>query len=353
MIMKIRDLANLIFAFCFLLCGFVGEVNAKLKVVTTLPDYASLAEFIGGERVSVQAIVRGDQDAHFIRPRPSFATAVRDADVLVATGLDLELWLQTVIDNSGNRGIRSGQSGYVSASTGMHLLEKTNVLSRSEGGLHIYGNPHVTTSPINMKVAAENITTGLIKNDPEGKEIYRGNLERLCRELDERLFGKELVKILSGEVLCELSQQGRLWRFLEENDYQGNKLIGYLGGWMKKMEPVRNLSLITYHANWVYFTKLFGLRTAGTIEPKPGIEPSPRHIAELLKTMESEDVRVILAVDYFDRRKIESVVSRSGAKAAIVSFYVGGEPGTEDYFKLVDHWLDCILEAAKESGATN
>jgi ABC-type Zn uptake system ZnuABC Zn-binding protein ZnuA len=125
----------------------------KLCIVTTLPDYGFFAELIGGDRVSVKSIVRGDQDAHFIRPKPSFSTALRNADVLVATGLDLELWLQTVIDNCGNGRIRSGQVGYVAATAGMKLLEKPQAISRVEGGVHIHGNPHVTCSPINMKVA--------------------------------------------------------------------------------------------------------------------------------------------------------------------------------------------------------
>lgn len=153
--------------------------QTHLNVVTTLPDYAFFTKEIGGDKVSVKAIVRGDQDAHFIRPKPSFATALRQADVFVATGLDLELWAQTVIDNSGNGKIRSGQAGYVSASTGMNLLEKPKTMSRAEGGVHIYGNPHVTCSPVQMKVAARNIATGLIKNNPEGKDIYLQNLKQL------------------------------------------------------------------------------------------------------------------------------------------------------------------------------
>ncbi len=320
----------------------------NLYVVTTLPDYAFLAKEIGGSRVSVKAIVGGDQDAHFIRPKPSFATALRKADVLIATGLDLELWLQTVIDNSGNSKIRSGQNGYVAATYGMKLLEKPTVISRIEGGLHIYGNPHVTCSPINMKIAAANVTIGLIKNDPAGKEFYQQNLLKLQKGFDEHLFGPELVEMLGGDTLCSLAEQDKLIPFLKEQNFEDKPLIEYLGGWMKKMLPLRGTPIVTYHKNWIYFVKLFGLEEVGTVEPKPGIPPSPKHVTELVNVMRQRDVRIILAANYFDEQKIRTVASRVNAEAVIVPIYVGGVSDTDSYFKLVDYWIDGLLKAAKD-----
>lgn len=319
-----------------------------LLVVTTLPDYAFFAKVIGGERVSVRSIVRGDQDAHFIRPKPSFATALRKADVLVATGLDLELWLQTVINNSGNSKIRSGQSGYVSASAGMRLLEKPKVISRAEGGVHIYGNPHVTCSPINMKVAASNIATGLIKNDPEGKEAYLKNLKTLHQQIDEQLFGRKLVEILGSDILCSLAEQDKLIPFLKEHKFEGKPLIEYLGGGMKKTLPLRGKPIVTYHKNWVYFISLFGLEEAGTVEPKPGIPPSPKHVTGLIKMMQQRNIGIILAANYFDEQKIKTVAKRTGAEAVIVPLYVGGVKKVDDYFKLVNFWIDGLLKAAEK-----
>ncbi len=330
----------------------VTGVCAKphLNVVTTLPDYASLAKLIGGDRVSIKSIVRGDQDAHFIRPKPSFATALRNADVLVATGLDLELWVQTVVDNSGNRKIRSGQAGYVSASAEMKLLERPKTLSRAEGGVHIYGNPHVTCSPIQMKIAARNIATGLIKNDPEGKEVYLQNLKKLHRRIDERLFGSKLVDILGSDILCSLAEQDKLITFLQEQKFEGRPLIEYLGGWMKTMLPLRGTPLVTYHKNWIYFVRLFGLEEAGTVEPKPGIPPSPKHVANLINLMRERNIGIILAANYFDEQKIRTVAARTNAEAVIVPLYVGGGAGVDDYFELVDHWIDGILRAAEKKG---
>jgi len=338
-------------ALFFLATNLYAKTN--LNVVTTLSDYASFAKVIGSDRVSVKSIVRGDQDAHFIRPKPSFATALRGADVLVATGLDLELWVQTVIDNSGNGKIRSGQVGYVSASTGMNLLEKPKTMSRAEGGVHVYGNPHVTCSPIQMKVAARNIATGLIKNDPEGKEIYLQNLKELHNRIDERLFGKKLVEMLGGDTLCSLAEQDKLIQFLQEQKFEGKPLIGYLGGWMGEMLPLRGTLIVTYHKNWIYFVKLFGLEEAGTVEPKPGIPPSPKHVTSLINLMKERNIGIILAANYFDEQKIRTVATRTGAEAVIVPLYVGGADGTEDYFKLVDFWVDGLLKAAEKKGILN
>jgi len=327
--------------------------EAGLNVVTTLPDYAFFAKEIGADRVSVKAIVRGDQDAHFIRPKPSFATALRKADVFVATGLDLELWVQTVIDNSGNGNIRSGQSGYVSASTGMNLLEKPKTMSRAEGGVHVYGNPHVTCSPIQMKVAARNIAIGLIKNDPEGKKVYLQNLKELQGKIDESLFGKKLVEMLGGDTLCSLAEKDKLIPFLQEQQFEGKPLIGYLGGWMGKMLPLRGAPIVTYHKNWIYFVKLFGLEETGTVEPKPGIPPSPKHVTGLINLMKERNLGIILAANYFDDQKIKTVAARTNSEAVIVPIYVGGADGTEDYFKLIDYCVDGLLKAAKKKGILN
>jgi len=327
-----------------------GSAASPLQVVTTLPDYAVLARAIGGERVSVTHIVQGDQDAHFIRPKPSFVNMVRKADVLVATGLDLELWLSTVVDKSGNRRVRSGQVGYVSTSHGMVLLEKPTTISRAEGGVHIYGNPHVTCSPLQMRIAARNIATGLIKNDPEGKEVYQENLAAFCSEMDQRLFGERLVEILGGDSLTALAQKDALIPFLEGQTLDGAPLADSLGGWMHAMLPLRGIPIVTYHKNWVYFLKLFGMEEAGTVEPKPGIPPSPRHVTELVEMMRGRDIKIILAANYFDEQKIRTVANRVDAEAVIVPLYVGGEPEVADYFQLVDCWIERLSNAARTKG---
>jgi zinc/manganese transport system substrate-binding protein len=327
-----------------------AQQATALRVVTTLPDYAFFARAIGGDQVTVKAIVRGDQDAHFIRPKPSFAIALRKADVLISTGLDLELWLQTVINSSANPRIYSGKTGYVSAAHGMTLLERPTMMSRAEGGLHIYGNPHITCSPVLMKRAARNIADGLAKNDAPNRAFYMQKLKELQQEIDERLFGPDLVKILGGDTLCDLAQRDQLIPFLREQSFADKPLIEYLGGWCKAMLPLRGTSIVTYHKNWVYFIKLFGLFEAGTVEPKPGIPPSPRHVTSLIESMKKNKIKIVLAANYFDQQKVRSVAARVDAEAVIVPMYVGGGDNTESYFELFDHWVHCLVTAAGKKG---
>ncbi|MFC1793642.1 metal ABC transporter substrate-binding protein [Planctomycetota bacterium] len=324
--------------------------RGRLQVVTTLSDYAVLAKAIGGERIDVQSIVHSVQDPHHIRPKPSFVHMVMKADVLIATGLDLELWLPTVVNRSGNKHVRSGEIGYVAVSQGIDLVDKPKVLSQAEGDVHVFGNPHITTSPINTKQVAWNIATGLIKNDPQGKVYYEANLKELHDELDKRLFGEELVKLLGGDTLCRMAEKGNLIEFLQENKLQRKPLIDKLDGWMGRMLPLRGIPMVVYHKNWSYFLDLFGLEEAATIESKPGIPPSARSVTSLVKMMHDDNIRIIFAANYFDEHKVKTVANRTGAEAVVVPLFVGGVPGTESYFQLVDYWINGLLEAAKKTG---
>ena len=327
-----------------------SQNRGHLQVVTTLSDYAVLAKAIGGERVAVNSIVHSVQDPHHIRPKPSFVNMVMKANVLISTGLDLELWLPTVVNRSGNKNVRSGEIGYVAVSQGIELVDKPKVISQIEGDVHVFGNPHITTSPINTRQVAWNIATGLIKNDPQGKAFYEQNLKKLQNELDKRLFGEELVKLLGGETLCRLAEKDKLIDFLQQNKLQGKPLIDKLDGWMKKMLPLRGTPIVIYHKNWSYFLKLFGLKEAATIESKPGIPPSAKHVTYLVKMMQDDNIRIILAANYFNEHKVRTVANKTGAEAVIVPLFVGGVPGTEDYFQLVDYWVNSLLKAAKNAG---
>jgi len=217
-------------------------------------------------------------------------------------------------------------------------------------GLLEHGNPHITCSPPNMKTAARNITIGLIRNDPAGKECYEANLEAFLKEIDRRLFGQELVELLGAETLFSMAEKGALLPFLERQKFRGTPLIDYLGGWMKRMLPLRGMEIVTYHKNWVYFLTLFSVKEAGTVEPKPGIPPSPRHVTELVDLMRVKGIRIILAANYFDEQKIRTVAKRVGAVPVIVPLYVGGEEGVDDDFQLVDLWTKRMVEAAAKVG---
>jgi ABC-type Zn uptake system ZnuABC Zn-binding protein ZnuA len=326
-----------------------GFAAPKLNVVTTLSTYADIAKKIGGEKITVSYIVPGDQDAHFVRPKPSYAVLLNKADVFVSTGLDLELWVPSLVDMAKNDRIRSGQPGYVAAYDGIELLDKPDVLSRSEGGLHIYGNPHIITSPLNFKVIAENIAIGLEKNDPANKEFYRKNLKKFRDEIDNRVFGAELVKLMSGKLLTRLALKGNLISFLEAKEFKGEKLIGKLGGWLKEGMIFRGRNIVAYHKNWEYFRRLFGINIIGYVEPKPGIPPSPKHVEELVGEMKKNDVRVLLAASYFSKKRVTEICDKVNAIPVVVPMGTYSSRETSDVFGLVDYWVSSLKKAFQEA----
>lgn len=321
-----------------------GASAAPLQVVTTLSAYAAIAQAVGGDRVVAQSIARGDEDAHFIKPKPSYALMLRRADLFVTTGLDLELWAPTLVDKSGNRAIADGQPGFVSASQGVPLLEVPASASRAGGDIHVFGNPHVFTSPLNAKVIAANVAAGLKRVDPEHAAVYDANLRAFQQRIDRALYGEELVNLLGAETLDPLARQGQLIEFLSGRDYQGRKLIDLLGGWMKQGLAFRGKKIVTYHKNWIYFIQLFGLQVVDYVEPKPGIPPSPQHVLRLIQTVRDQEIRVILAANYFDPRKPREIAERTGARAVIVPLGPGAD-GVDDYFELIDLWASRLAAA--------
>jgi zinc/manganese transport system substrate-binding protein len=321
----------------------------KVKVITTITTYADVVRQIGGDKVEVKAIVEGDQDAHYVTPKPSFAVWLSRADMFVETGLDLELWAPALIDKSGNPRIRSGQPGYVAAADGVEMLEVPTSPDRSQGDVHIYGNPHITTSPINMKVIAENVAIGLSKISPENATFFKERLNQFKQQIDERLFGTELVRILGGETLSQLVLSGQLIPFLESESFQGKKMIDYLGGWLKEMYPYRGKKLIAYHRNWAYFEQVFGLQFIGYVEPKPGIPPSPKHVEKLIQTVKQNNAKVILTANYFDERKAREIAERINGVAVIVPLSTEGITGVNTYFELMDYWIKNLIAAFEET----
>ena len=341
--MRLRTLFMLILSILW-----AAPANAKLNVVTTMSDFASIVREIGGDLVTVSHLVDGDQDPHFVRPKPSLAQRLAKADLLIATGMDLEMWLPSIIDKSGNARIREGQIGYVAVSDGIQPIEIPRTVDRSMGDVHVKGNPHIHTSPVNMRIVARNITIGLIKVDSENKAIYEKNLKTFETKLYRHLFGSRLIKLIGGKRLCKLAGQGKLISFLEKRKYKGAPMIDLLGGWMKRALPLRNRKVITYHKNWGYFVKIVGLQVVGELEAKPGIPPSPGDVKRTIDLMNRLGVKVVFVANYFDHTKVERVCDAVKATPVIVPLSVGGGPGVDDYFKLIDNWVDRLLQAYGE-----
>lgn len=330
-----------------------ASAGDPLQVVATIPDYAWIAQEIGGDRVMAEAICRGDQDAHFVRPKPSFQTKLRGADLFITTGLDLELWAPTLLDAAGNRDVLEGAPGYVAAWTGIELLDKPRTLSRSEGDVHVYGNPHIHTDPLNMVIVARNVLAGLEKVDPANADYYREREGALEDRLHRRLFGDELVDLLGGDTLARLTLSGKLRAFLEGKEYpsgSGSTLADRLGGWLKQTEAIRGRQLIGYHKNWIYFTNRFGLDMVGYVEPKPGIPPTPRHVETIMELIRNQGIEVILSANYFNPEKPKAIANRTGATVVTVPLYSEGEEGIDGYEELVDAWIERLVRAFEATG---
>ncbi len=321
----------------------------KIQVVTTLTDFATIARVIGGDRVDVKAICEGDQDAHFVRPKPSYAVWVSKADVFVTTGLDLEMWAPAVLDKAANPRVMEGQEGYVSVATGINLLEIPTIKDRGQGGVHIYGNPHISTNPLNLKVVARNIATGLSKVDPKHEADYRARAQAFSDDIDRRMFGPDLLPLLGSDTLTRLAESGNLVSFLSSRTIKGRPMLDMLGGWMKQAMPLRGRRIVTYHKNWIYFARVFGIEVVGEVEPKPSIPPSPKHVEDLIRLMKDQKIPVIMAANYFDEDKVRQVAGNVGAMPVIVPMHVGGVPGVNDYFELVDLWIGRLTTGLAEA----
>ena len=330
--------------------GGPERVRAPVRVVTTLGVYADITRTLGGSDVDVSSIAAPNEDAHFVRPKPSFALSIRRADLFITTGLDLELWVPILLDRAGNRDVAEGGNGYVTAYTGIRLLDIPVSADRSAGDVHIFGNPHVTSDPLRALQVARNITVGLKRVAPDRSEIWDRGLADFTRRIYERLFGADLVELLGGKELANLALAGSLISFLQDNEFEGASLISRLGGWLKTAEGFRGERMICYHKNWVYFEERFGVTCADYVEAKPGIPPTPGHVAHLIRRMETEGLNVVFAASYFDPKKVESVTRRGGAQGVIVPLSPGAHPDAFDYFSLVDLWVESLAAAFATSG---
>jgi ABC-type Zn uptake system ZnuABC Zn-binding protein ZnuA len=322
--------------------------NDKIKVVATITTYGYIAKVIGGDRVNVVSLAKGSQDPHFVQPKLSLAEKLADADLFIDTGLDLELWVPALQDVAGNKKILSGANGYVSASQGCKMLEIPAIADRKEGGVHLYGNPHLYNSPIAQRQIAKNICAGLKNVDPEGADLYDKNRKAFIKKLDEKMYGKELVKILGGDKLSKLAQKGKLVSFLETNDYKDQPLIDLLGGWMKMAMPLRGKKIVAYHKNWAYFSKIFGFTIVEFMEPKPGIPPSPKHVKKVIETIKKDDIKVLLAATYYDQSKVEAVAKKTNVTPIVVGIAVDGQKGQTDVFKVTENILTQLLAGLGE-----
>lgn len=322
-----------------------ASAQRPVRVVTTLPTYAAIAREVLGDRGTAVSIAHGDEEPHFVQPKPSFLSLLAGADLFVTTGLDLELWLPALLDRAGNPHVTEGGRSYVAAYAGVRLLEVPQTVSRSEGDIHVYGNPHIHTDPVNGIIIARNILAGLRRVSPVNAAYFTEQESDFERRLLARLYGDELVRLLTPATLFELAYAGDDWTFFQENRYAGAPLATRLGGWMKAAEVLRGKEMVCYHREWVYFSARFALPCIEYIEPKPGIPPTPRHVQRVIDLVRTRRIPTIFSPNYFDRNQINLIAQRTGAAAVVVPAQPGGAPGVETYFDLVDRWITDLTRA--------
>ncbi|MCS7224503.1 MAG: metal ABC transporter substrate-binding protein [Armatimonadetes bacterium] len=301
-----RGLVSLLAFLSLLFCGLViSQPAPKIRVVTTTADLKSLTEIVGGDRVQVVAIMRGDQNPHTVQLRPSFVVEASRADLFVRIGLDLELWADQLLLSARNPNIRRGALGYVDASVGVPLLEvPTGPISRAEGEVHIFGNPHYWLDPANAKIIVRNIADGLRRVAPGQAAYFEKREQEAVQELDRLL--KETVK---------------------------------------EMEPYRGTKVVAYHKTWSYLANRYGFKVLAYLEPKPGIPPSGKHVAQVIRLMQAEGIRFILKEPFYESKTPDLIARQTGAQVIELPSSVGALPGTDDYFQLIRRIIRTLVTA--------
>jgi ABC-type Zn uptake system ZnuABC Zn-binding protein ZnuA len=286
---------------------FLLSKAGTIKVVTTTTDLRSIAELIGGNKVSVTSIATGYQNPHFVDPKPSYIIGLSKADLFVTVGLDLEIgWSPQLLASSRNTKIQKGSPGYVDASANVPLLQVPSSVNRAEGDIHIYGNPHYWLDPLNGKIIARNIADGLERVDAANKSFYEANLKNFDEQVDAKL--KE---------------------------------------WQSKMAAYKGTKLIAYHNEWVYFETRFGLKIVDFMEPKPGIPPTPSQLVKVINEIKANNIKVIISSPYFTTSSSDVVSKQTGAKELTLATSAGAFAPIKNYFDLFDYNINQLTALLK------
>ena len=289
----------------FLFLLLTGAAFAQqIRVVASWPDLADITRQIGKDLVSVDSLAKGVEDPHGVPMKPSFVPRLNRADVLVVTGLDDEhSWLPALLEVAANPKILLGQPGYIDCSVGVPVLEAPTLLDRSQGDLHPKGNPHYLLDPNNAKIAARNIAAGLTRNFPQHQEAFDKNLKAYLAELD-----------------------------------------AWMARWEKMTAPLRGVRYVEYHPEWVYFANRYGLKRIGSVELKPGIEPTPNHLVQLAQQIKQEKAQVLI-YGAQNPRIPQQLHSETGIKVLRLYTSAGGRPETDTYIKWIDFTVRSLIQA--------
>lgn len=312
----------------------------KLKIVTTTADLASIASAVGGSHVSVSSLITGARDAHRLEAKPSYMSRVAGADLFIAIGLELEIgYERAILEGSGNRKVAVGAPGHVYASQYAYILGKpTGHVTRAQGDVHPYGNPHIWLDPWNGRLIAAGMEAKFSLLDRANAKNYEANLGRFVDRLDNAMFGAALVTKFGGL---------KLWQWHNANVLDEKIGGAKPGGWLGKMEPLAGTRILSYHRSLTYLANRFHFKVVAELEPKPGLDPTPGHLAQVVREASEAKVKVILQEPFFSKRHADLVASRIGAKVVVIPENVGQAPGANDYISLFDVIVDRLSAALR------
>jgi ABC-type Zn uptake system ZnuABC Zn-binding protein ZnuA len=281
---------------------------AQLKVVTSTTDLSDIASAVGGKLTTVRHIGEGYQDPHFIEAKPSFVLQLRSADVWAFVGLDLEIgWMPLLLDGARNPRIRQGGSGYLDVSRAIPLLDVPGGnIDRSQGDVHPLGNPHYWLDPENGRRIARLFQRKFSELDPKNAATYASN---------EKAF----------EARLNAAERG----------------------WQDELASIKGQPVVAWHTSWRYFAEYNKMNIVGFMEPKPGVPPSPSHLAGLIQTVKRTKAKVIIMEPFYDRKTADFVASKTGIKVLILPPSVGGVRGINDYVQLMQYDIQKLAAALK------
>jgi zinc/manganese transport system substrate-binding protein len=279
----------------------------KMRVVATIPDLADMAKQVGDDFVDVTSLATGVEDIHAVPMKPSFAVTLNHADVVLLVGLEAEhAFLPALLEASRNPKIQRDQPGYVDCSVYVTPLEVPSRIDRSLGDQHPMGNPHINLDPVLGKRMVKAIADGLSRNDPEHASVFKQNA-----------------------------------------DAYNVKLDAAIAGWEKEAAPLKGKKLVSYHPDLLYFAERFGMVPFGTIELRPGVDPTPSHIADLEEQMKRSHVDVVVREKHYPAGLAETVAQQTGAKLVELPVMVGGVPEAKDYISFIDYNVRTMLKAVQ------
>ncbi|MCM8535150.1 MAG: metal ABC transporter substrate-binding protein [Lentisphaeraceae bacterium] len=330
-----------------LFLSFIFSISAKdkLNICVTVTDLAALTEAVGGNFVEVTTFAPAKGNPHNVIAKPSFIKLLSKADLFIQVGFDLEAgWVPPLLKNCRNENLQPGQKGHLNPSNVIRpLFEKKGRLTRADGHIHPFGNPHYLMDPVNGLIVAHLITNRLKVLQPENVSYFNERLNNFQQKLIERLIGNKLAAKYPMKKMSMLIRRGKLNQFLELSKQENS-----LGGWLRTIKQHKNRRFIADHANYIYLINRFEMEVIDYLEPKPGMTPTTSHLMGLTKSLKNEKVQGILVNSYFPAKYAKLLSSKANLPIIKLAHQVGSRPGCETYLKMIAYNVDQVSKVLNE-----